>query len=72
MQNITSSQIKLKLYTFNWKQGGFNQVYANNKTQAIRLGNKISKYLTVDPSSVKHIAKNQEGNYYKSIYLYTA
>ena len=59
------------LYTFNWNEGGYNQVYAYSKQQAIKRGNYIGKHcltsLTVNVATIKRIPKDKEDANYRSI-----
>ena len=55
------------LYTFSWNEGGYNQVYAYDRQQAIRIGNKMTQKLTVNEATINRIPKGQEDAYYRSI-----
>jgi len=70
--------MKKVLYTFNWNEGGFNSVQAENKAEAVKLGNQICdvaipggcQKLTVDPDSVvRRATKKSQDEYWNNIPL---
>ncbi len=47
---------KVRLYLFNWQQGGYNTVFATSKKEAILLGQAKAgpnAVITIDPKSVR-------------------
>tara|TARA_R110002020_G_scaffold82524_1_gene204594 strand:- start:234 stop:467 length:234 start_codon:yes stop_codon:yes gene_type:complete len=60
-------------YAFNWVGGGYNNVWARNKYDAIVLANSYfgggTANLVVDESSVKEIT-GKEDEYHKSLPLW--
>jgi len=62
------------LYTFNWKEGGFNQVWARTKREALTViryhfRNSLCK-LTPDLKSFKRLTKKADQDaYWKSLPL---
>ncbi len=60
------------LYTFRWNEGGFNQVWANNKAEAIKEINqtfcRMLSDLTPNLKSLKRVAsKKAQESYFANI-----
>ena len=56
-----------QLYSFLWIGGGYNQVYATSKKDAIATANRLSPPLRILESSVILWSAEHENIYYKSI-----
>ena len=44
-----------KLYTWNWKDGGYNQCYAFSKAEARKMGNTMCAGLVINESTFRRV-----------------
>ncbi len=58
---------QIPLYTFNWVGGGFNQVHARTKAEAIQQIKDRFEGYTPDLSTMKRLTGKRIDDYYASI-----
>jgi hypothetical protein len=49
------SKNEKKLYSWDWVGGGYNQCYAQNKAEARKIGNSMSKTLVIAEHSFRRV-----------------